>query len=102
MFDNLFKLHGSFKMFKSLLLKEDSDGASRTSTGKEFQRSGARFEKDQHDCSPGTDGRNSPVLWCNGGELAVGVSHMTQTELLVSHIGEHSRQIVRSIDQQCW
>ena len=34
MFDNLFKLHGSFKMFKSLLLKEDSDGASRTSTGK--------------------------------------------------------------------
>ena len=46
MFDNLFKLHGSFKMFKSLLLKEDGDGASRTSTGKEFQRSGARFEKD--------------------------------------------------------
>ena len=27
MFDNLFKLHGSFKMFKSLLLKEDGDGA---------------------------------------------------------------------------
>ena len=46
MLDNLFKLHGSFKMFKSLLLKEDGDGASRTSTGKEFQRSGARFEKD--------------------------------------------------------
>ena len=46
MFDNLFKLHGSFKMFKSLLLKEDSDGASQTSTGKEFQISGARFEKD--------------------------------------------------------
>ena len=44
MFDNLFKLHGSFKMFKSLLLNEDGDGASRTSTGKEFQRSGARFE----------------------------------------------------------
>ena len=40
------KLHGSFKMFKSLLLKEDGDGASRTSTGKEFQRSGARFAKD--------------------------------------------------------
>ena len=81
MFDNLIKLHGSFKMFKSLLLKEDGDGASRTSSGKEFQRSGARFEKDtrpdQHDCSPGTDERNSPVLWCNGGELAVGVSHMT-------------------------
>ena len=38
-FDNLFKLHASFKMFKSLLLKEDGDGASRTSTGKEFQRS---------------------------------------------------------------
>ena len=33
-------------MFKSLLLKEDGDGASQTSTGKEFQRSGARFEKD--------------------------------------------------------
>ena len=46
MFDNLFKLHGSFKMFKSLLFKEDSDGASRMSTRKEFQRSGARFEKD--------------------------------------------------------
>ena len=25
MFDKLFKLHGSFKMFKSLLLKEDGD-----------------------------------------------------------------------------
>ena len=33
-------------MFKSLLLKEDGDGASRTSPGKEFQRNGARFEKD--------------------------------------------------------
>ena len=39
MFDNLLKLHGSFKMFKSLLLKEDGDGASRTSTGKEFDPS---------------------------------------------------------------
>ena len=27
MFDNLFKLHGSFKMFEGLLLKEDGDGA---------------------------------------------------------------------------
>ena len=43
MFDNLFKLHSSFRMFKSLLLKEDGDGAFRMSTGKEFQRT---FEVD--------------------------------------------------------
>ena len=41
---------------------------------------GSKKIQGQHDCSPETDERNSPVLWCDGGELAVGVSHMTVVE----------------------
>ena len=110
MFDNLIKFHGSFQndqkpsfkrrrwsVQKVMVLPERQQGKS----SREAEHSSKTIQ-DQHDCSPGTDERNSPVPWCNGGELAVGVPHMTKMKFLFPHIGEQSRQIVRSIDQQCW